>query len=480
MKTKHLICSAVLTAASLTVLNSCEDQGTGAAAASQPAGQGTEAPEPPKPEPPTGEEVAAQLMQQLEESPLATPGEWELTEAELQPDGSFAVAARLTLTVNEDIFTRENAPAAFNDERKAANEGINNAMLPESGYLIQVGAPTDIITEEDRTAKPLPENLQQLANELKQLAEASVYRKTTDAGQTVTVHATFKATEAPATTESPAAGTADATATTESPAAGTADATATAEPPAAEPAPLLRQWTLSEVAIDNAALLALESGIARSALPGDAPLLTPEFEEARKADIRAKSAAFNEAAFPYIQGREDVARTRLVEYRAAKEEELRQASEQAEAEQAAREEWANRCAEFIADGKTFSGEWTRDNRFGELSLHIARTMRHDNSLQFFGQLYDTKLPAASLDITGRCDLTQGGDKATVDITIYDGQYDPDQPTAEVYDSSDSLMVLTLSADGKLNGVMSCQSWKETPEKDFKVQLAPAKGKSGKK
>ncbi len=417
-------------------LPSCEDPGRSAATPSQPAGQETAAPEAARPEPPA-EQVSAFVREQLGESPLAEELSYE-DAMKPQEDGSFDISATLTLSLKEDLFTRENAPAAFNDERKAANEGINNAMLPESGYLVQVGAPTDLITEEDRAAKPLPENLKELANELKTLAEASVYRQVANAGQAVEVKASFKAT------------------------------------------PEGEGWKFTDLSIDNAALLALESHTQRSALPEGAPILTPEFEEARKAELRTKSAAFNEAAFPYIQQREEAARTRLVEYRAKHEEEIKRAAEQAEAEAAAREAWAQRCAEFIADGRTFSGEWTRDNRFGELSIHIARTMKHDNSLQFFGQLYDTKLPAASLDITGRCDLTQGGDKAKVDITIYDGQYDPDQPTAEVYDSSDSLMVLELTADGKLDGIMSCQSWKETPEKDFKVHLAPAKDKGRRK
>ncbi len=437
MKANHLICSAVL-AAALVTLPSCKDEGSTDSTPANATGQeATSAPEA-KPVPPTVDEVSAMLKGQLGESAIAEAGDITLVETTQNQDGSFSVSADIALTLREDIFVRENAPESFNSERKAANEGINNAMLPEAGYLLQVGAPTEMITDEDRAAKALSEDLQKLANELKELAESSVYRQVGTAGQTLTLRATFRATREG------------------------------------------EGWAFSDVALDNAALLEMEAGTPRAALPEGTPVLTPEFEEARKAEIREKATAFNTAAQPFIQGREEAARTRLVQYRAAREEELRRAAEQAEADELAREDWANRCAKYIADDKLFAGEWTRGNRFGELTIHIARTMRHDNSIQFFGSLYDTKLPAARLDITGRCDLTQVGDKSHIDINIYDGQYDPDQPTAEVFDAGDSVMVLSLTPDGKLDGIMSCESWKDTPEKEFKIRLAPSKEKSRKR
>ncbi len=434
MKTTLLLSSAFLASAWLSALPSCEDKTTPADATPPPAAE-TAQPEQPKPAEPTVEEVTALLTQALGENTMVTPWAVNIDSCTPNEDGSRALAASMTLSVKEDIFSREETPASFNSERMASNESINRAMLPESVYLMQVGAPTDMLTEADRAATPLPEDLKHQANALRELAECAVFRQIASSGQELRLTATARAT-------------------------------AKAE----------GGWDFSELALDKAALTPLEAGVARSALPEGAAITSPEFEEARKAELREKIAAFNQAAEPYIKGRENAARTRLAEHRARQEEEFKRAAEQAEAEAAARREWEERCARFIAEDRQFTGEWTRDNRFGELTLRISRTTRHDNAIHFIGTIFDTKLPAASLDIAGRCDLAQGGDKAQVDITIYDGQYDPDQPTAEVYDADDSLMVLKLTPEGVLEGVMSCQSWKDAPEKAFNIRLSAGKEK----
>lgn len=77
-----------------------------------------------------------------------------------------------------------------------------------------------------------------------------------------------------------------------------------------------------------------------------------------------------------------------------------------------------------------------------------------------------------MDIYGRCDFTKNEDGTSrVDITIYDGVYEEDKPTAEVYDASDGIMQLTLDADGNISGIMTCVSWKNNPEKAFKITLS---------
>ncbi len=434
MKTTQLLCSALFAAAALAVIPACFEKEDGNTPA-QPTATETTQPEPQVPEAPSQDEVNALLTKELGESAIVTP--WALTvdSTTKNPDGSLAISASLGLSVKEDLFMREDAPASLNTERMASNESINRSVLPDSVYLMQVGAPTDMLTEEDRAVKPLPEELRQQADALKALAEMALYRPLATAGQEVKLTATFKAVWKD------------------------------------------EAWQFSELLLDKTELAELEAGCTRSSLPEGAPIITDGFEEARKAELREKIAAFNQAAEPYIKGREDAARTRLAEYRARQDEELRRAAEQAEAEARARQEWEERCTQFISQDRQFSGEWTRDNRFGELTLRISRTTRHENSIHFIGTIYDTKLPAASLYITGRCDLSQSGDKAQVDISIYDGQYDPDQPTAEVYDSDDSLMVLKLSPEGKLEGIMSCQSWKDSPEKAFNITLSPSKGKT---
>ncbi len=435
MKTTLLLCSVFLASSTLSLLPSCEEKGDAPTDAQTAAAETPQQPEQPALTPPSEEEVTALLTRELGDTTIVTPWAVTIDSTTSNEDGSLSMAAGLALTVKEDLFSRDDAPASLNTERMASNESINRAMLPAAVYLMQVGAPTDMLTEADRAATPLPAELQQQADALKHFAEASLYRPLASAGQELKLSATFKAS------------------------------------PKAEGG-----WDFCELELDKSALNPLALGVVRSSMPQDAAIVSGDVEESRKAELRNMIAAFNSAAEPYIRGREDAARTRLAEHRAQQEEALKRAAEQAEAEAKVRQEWEERCTLYIAENKQFSGEWTRNNRFGELTLRISRTTRHDNSIHFIGTLYDTKLPAAKLDIAGRCDLSQTGDKAQVDINIYGGQYDPDQPTAEVYDSDDSLMVLKLTPEGKLEGVMSCQAWKDTPEKAFTISLSAAADK----
>lgn len=428
-----LIQTAVLTTAT-TMLTSCFDEVKQMvmgepAPAEQPAP--AEPATPPAPTQPTNDEITRMLVEQMSGCEAATAGELTCSEPQKNQDSSINMTAKLKMVVKEDLFTKETAPAAFNKEREAVNEAANTAMKPEAIYLFQVGATTDLITDADRAAKPLPENLQAALNELKELADSSVFRKVVNAGDTIETSASFTATYADGV------------------------------------------WQFSNIVVDNAALLALNEYTAQSALPQDAPVLSPEFEENRKALIREKVAAFNQLAEPYIKGREEAARATLTEHQARAEEEARRITEQAAAQEAARQESINSFVQILTDNKRFAGEWTRDNRFGEISLNIEQAKKFDNAIQFIGTIYDTKLPEASLDIAGRCELNPAEDGTTqVDISIYDGQYDPDQPTAEVYDAKDGMLSLRLSKDGKLSGIMSCTSWANSPEKAFKINMTP--------
>ena len=431
-----LIQTAVLTA-STTMLTSCFDEikqviAGEPAPAEQPAQpEPAEPVTPPAPTQPTNEEISRMLVEQMTGCESVTAGEISCSEPQTNADSSVNMSATLKMVVKEDLFIKETAPEAFNKERQAVNEAANAAMKPESVYLFQVGATTDLITEADRAAKPLPENLQASLNELKELADSPVYRKAVNSGDTVETSATFTAIYADGV------------------------------------------WQFSNIVVNNAALLALNDYTAQSALPQDAPVLSPEFEEQRKNTIREKVAAFNQLADPYIKSREENARATLTQHQARAEEEARRITEQAAAQEAARQESINAFVQALADDKLFAGEWIRDKRFGELSLHIEQSKQFDNSVQFVGTIYDTKLQEASLDIAGRCDLTPKEDGTTqVDIVIYDGQYDPDQPTAEVYDAKDGMLSLQLSKDGKLSGIMSCTSWANTPEKAFQIKLSP--------
>ncbi len=428
MKKKSLICSAILTAAVAVSLTSCHDDAADSeknAASSQDAPAQPEQPTPPQL---TEDIIAAPITAKLASFAFARPGQVNFT-ATPEEDGSQKIEATVNVEIVENLFTRQNAPASFSEERKALNDSANRAMQPEAAYLMQVGASTDMISEQDRAARPLPDHLQQMLNELRELSESAVYQVSTPAGTTVEVKATLRAK------------------------------------PAGD------SWEMDEVVVDDTPLQEIDASNPESALPEGAPVMTADFEETRKAQLKEKIAAFNQAAEPYIKGREEAARATLTEQQTRLQEEARKAVEQAEAEAAARQEWENICMQAIAEGKIFSGEWVRDNRFGEISLRIDRAEKFDKAIQFIGALYDTKLPMASLDISGRCDLTKGEDGgARVDVTIYDGQYDPDQPTAEVYDARDGMLLLTLSKDGKLTGTMSCAAWNDKPEKAFRIDL----------
>lgn len=442
MKTRLIYTALAATMAA--TLPSCDEKlpdfFSGKPADQQPSAQDSKTPEVTEttvPTTPTPDDIAAAVMPQLSDYPWLAQGAIT-SDTATTAEGALQLTATVELTVSENLYQKESAPAAFNEERKAMNQSANAAMQPNSAYLLQIGAPTDTISDADRVARPLPDNLQQLANELKELAESSLYTVATPAGSKLTVTATMQADKAE------------------------------------------NGWVLSNVALQTVNLPAPDSVIPESALPTDAAKLTPEFEENRKKEIREKIAAFDQAAAPYIHNREEEARKTWLEYKARMEEEARKASEVATAAAAEKEQWINHCINSIATGKVFSGEWTRDTKFGEISIEISKAEKFENSVQFIGIVYDTKLPEAKLDISGRCEFSKtDAGTSKVDINIYDGYYDPDQPTAEVFDAKDGVLLLTLDADGKLSGSMTCTSWKEQPAKAFRISLTPASGKSKK-
>lgn len=402
----------------------------------KPSAAPAETEKPAKPEPPaqpTNEEIGRLILEQLPVCERATSGEIHCDTPGKNDDGSLSITAHLSMIVKENLYTKEAAPEEFNKERMAVNEAANNAMKPEASYLMQIGAPSDFITDEDRNAKALPADLQALLNELKELSDGSVYRKTVDAGKEVTVTISFHATYKE------------------------------------------NGWVYDNIILDNANLLALDALTPESELnPETDSILTPEFEGMRKQLIAEKTSAFNEASRPYILSREEAARATFTQKQAQKEEEALKAKEAEETAKAEREKHNSMCVNMLAEGKELTGEWVRGDRFGEISLVISQSklVAGDTSIQFIGTLFDTKLPEACLDIEGHCDLTPTEQGSLVKITIYDGQYDPDQPTAEVYDSNDGQLILYLTKEGKLTGTMGCAAWGSESDKLFRINLAP--------
>lgn len=378
---------------------------------------------------PSTESVVQALAPALAEYPFLTLDDCR-PEFTANEDGSVSITAKLTLKLNENLLEAQQAPAAFNEERKAINDAANKVMQPDSLYLLQIGALTEMITDGDRAAKPMPEDLQAQANMLKELSDGLVYAIKTPEGSTVETSATMKANKE-----------------------GEA-------------------WEMSDIVLDQAPMNGMLSAARQTQLPEGSAVLTEEFETARRDEIKSHIAQFNEAAHSYILTREEAARAVYTERKALADEETRKAEEAAAAATAEKEAWEAACTNFIATGNNFAGEWRRGNRFGEITLHIEKAERFEGSIQFIGSLYDTKLPEASLEIAGRCDLAPSEDgSAHIDVTIYDGQYDPDQPTAEVYDAQDGILSLSLSKEGKLSGIMGCTAWGNGSDKNFSIKLS---------
>ena len=387
-----------------------------------------------EPSVPGGQEVRTRLLPLLADFAMVKLGELRM-DTEVQDDGGVLVTGRAMLNVEENLYMAEEAPSVFNEQRKEINAAMNRAMLPESNYLLQAGANADEITDEDRAAKPLPEALQKQADEIKTLAESALYRMITPSQTGVEIPLSMRAVKQEG------------------------------------------QWVFSEINFDTTPLRSLMALIPESNLPQGASVVTDGFEAKRRDEIRSRIEAFNAAALPYINGREQAARERVVQTQARQEEE-RKAAEQEAAERAVRrEQWSKTCADFFYDAAVYEGEWKRADAFGKLSLRIARGQEFPDSLQFIGTLSDTDLPQAEVQVVGRCSApAKEGDPVSCVVRIYNGRYDPDIATAEVFDAQDGLLRLIMTEEGMLNGEMTCESWSQRPEKVISVslKLAPKK------
>ena len=80
-------------------------------------------------------------------------------------NGDLQVKAKVTLKITEDLYSRSEAPAEFSEARKVVFALHQSVEKPDSVYLMDMGAETALLTDEDRKVKPLPENLQQIYNE---------------------------------------------------------------------------------------------------------------------------------------------------------------------------------------------------------------------------------------------------------------------------------------------------------------------------
>lgn len=348
------------------------------------------------------------------------------------------VVVRIPLVFKESLYMKKDLPEELDIMRKDINDAANKAMMPDASYLMQIGMPVDMLRDEDRHAKALPDNLATIEQVLLNETKGPVYIPMRQAGD---VHDLLVNIQLESNSGQGVK---------------------------------VKSIDYEELKFDF-----LKDLVAESSLPTDQdiPLFTPEDLEARQKAIADGIVQFNEAAVPYINDRESAARALWTERQAVITEQEQAKRQAAFAAQRQEQELAKLYSDILSSGRVFVGEWKRDSRFGKLSLSVAKAELVENSIHFVGTLFDTDLPEASLDIVGHCELKLGEDGVKVDINIYDGQYDPDQATAEVYDAQDGVLRLKLDELGKLTGVMTCDSWKNLKDKDFTVIMSAPVTKS---
>lgn len=438
MKT-HLI-QIALTATAAALLTSCDENSfnfTGKSAPSTSAGSTTETTpdtleEETIPEL-TTDEVSAAVLPRIADRPyLSLVG----TQIQCTPkaNGDLQVKAAVTLKITEDLYLRVERPTEFHEARKVVAQLHQTVERPDSSYLLDLGADTALITDEERKVKQLPPALASIHTELVNLSESYCYKperaKDSEFVLELSMDASWKN----------------------------------------------GKWELTNIVETEDLLSPLAFLVQANALPENPPVLTPEFVTARLSEIAAKADAFKTEAESYHKSREEELRGILNERQAQQKEHEIKAAEIAKKEAEAAEahkEWSDFCIYHFGSGCKFKGEWKRNNRFGELTIQIDNATFLENSIIFYGIMYDTKLPQAFTRISGRTALTREEDGTSkVNVTLYDGQYDPDEPTAEVYDAADGRLILTFDKKGNLSGIMTCASWVELPEKNFDLHFSP--------
>lgn len=433
--------TAVAVAMASMFLSACSDEKKEAKVAeAQPAA--AEAPkEQPAPVPPAGDTLRALLPESLAACPWLEVQ--SVNVAAVSRDGAEERAIfDVTLLLKQDLCEPGDTPARLNELRLKVNPALNRAMTPESQYLLQVGADPSTITEEDRKATPLPAELRRQADALKQLAEPAVYKVTVREGETLAL-------------------------------SGSARRTAAA--PGGEPA----AWELAT--LDEAPLDAWKKLTPCDSLPEGAFALSAAWLSEQTQKLESAMADFEKAAATYIESREEAARTRLLEARAREDADKAKASAAATALRQERARFEQACAA----GRVWQGEWSLDEQGGKLMMTIVTSEPGERSAMLTANLTDPDLPQASVDMKGRCLLIpEEGEDYRFQIAMIDGLYDPDAATARIYDANDGVMLLNLTEDGSLEGVLTCKSWTDAQKGQVvKVMLKPStksKSKSGSK
>lgn len=346
--------------------------------------------------------------------------------------GTLKVDAVLSLTVCENLYRKSESPQEFAQARSTINALLEGAKIADSVYLLNLGAEHTQIQDEDRKMKELPVELQTLHNEMQTLATELCYNLETPKDKQLRVELSMNAEYRNG------------------------------------------KWIFTNVHEKEDVITPLSFLTPQSQLPANAPIITPEFITARVGQIAAKAEEFQTKANEYNNNRREAMRDELIKRNAQIEEtnkKLEAEKQASAAEEQELKEWGEFCATLFASGKKFVGEWVRNDKFGEMTLQIDGATTLENAVHFYGYLYDTKLPQAKIKISGRCNLIrEANGTSNVNVTLYDGRYDPDEPTAEIYDAPDGRLILSLDKNGALQGEMTRTSWVEMPERNFKLRF----------
>lgn len=392
--------------------------------------------EQPAPVPPVGDALEVLLPASLTACPWLKVQGVEVTSTSREGAEERA-EFNVTLLLKQDLCEPTEAPARLNELRLKINPTLNRAMTPESQYLLQVGADPTSITEEDKKAAPLPADLRRQADALKQLAEPAVYKVSVHEGETLALRGSVKRAISPG-----------------------------GEPGA---------WELA--ALDEVPLDAWKQYTPFEALPKGAAILSAAWLSEQTRMLELAMAEWEKAAAPYIESREEAARTRLLEAQAREDADKAKAAAAAEALRRERARFEQACAA----GREWRGEWSLDEQGGKLMMTIVTSEPGERSAMLTANLTDPDLPQASVDMKGRCLLIpEEGEEYRFQIAIVDGLYDPDAATAKIYDASDGVLLLNLTEDGALEGILTCKSWtKEQQDQVVKVVLKPSTKSKGK-
>ena len=344
------------------------------------------------------------------------------------PTANLPVTVELHFGVKNSLYSYA-MPETFASAYKIIDPLLNAIQTPTATDLLNMGADSAMIEILGSTApSPIPENLQQIRAELSTLCKNACYKPEYVTDATYILTQTFIANKQSDT------------------------------------------WDLSLIGDEDNPINIFATLIAADQLPADAPILTPEFIEARQAEIAVKAEEFKKATEECLRSRENALRTEML---TKQTEQNAEAGKQREI-QYAQQNWQNFCCETLCQNAEFKGEWKRNKNADKLDLVIEGAEIRGKSLHFYGKVYDIldfEYEPCQLIFVGRCDFEKDAENcSSVVLYIKGGSYDPDKKTKDVFEAADPTFYLKLDEHGSLKGSLTCSKWEDSPKNNFNIQF----------